>query len=160
MIDISLRERIIVMKTAVHWFLIGIFALQATGATWYAHLAECSCCEQPKAAACQCGHCCGAAARGFAWEDFRALRRHLASTTKPGQDSRATPPGKPIHPRHDSQTCSVCQLLLNLAATAQIPQPPPAIHPLTLEQPALSERPIADTFLSTLDDRGPPALAL
>jgi hypothetical protein len=160
MIDVSLRERIIVMKTAVHWFLLGVFALQATGATWYAHLAECCSCQPPKAATCQCGHCRVAAARGFAWEDFRALRHHSASATKHGQGAPATPPGKPIHHRHDSQTCGVCQLLLNLAATAQIPEPPPAIPPVAFEQPAPSERPIADTFLSTLDARGPPACTL
>jgi hypothetical protein len=148
------------MKTVVNWFLIGVFALQATGATWYAHLAECCCCEPQKAAPCQCGHCRCTAARGFAWEDFRTLRRHLASTTKPARAAPATAPGKPIHPRHDSQTCGICQLLLNLAATAEIPQPLPAINQITLEQPAPSERPIADTFLSTLDARGPPAFTL
>jgi len=146
------------MKTVLHWFLLGVFTLQATGATWYAHLAECSCCPEPKkAAACQCGHCRCAAAHGFAWQDFRALRHRLASATLHGQDGQATAPGKPVPHRHAPRDCGICQLLLTLAATAEIPQPLPAVHPLTFEQPAASERPIADTFLSTLDARGPPA---
>jgi hypothetical protein len=147
MMNARLDERAAAMKIVVNWFLLGVFTLQATGATWYAHLSEC-CCEPEKVATCQCGHCRCAAAHGFAWEDFRTLHRHPASG------------GNPIHHRHDSQTCSICQLLLTLAATTEVPQALPAIHEVTFEQPAPSERPLADTFLSTLDARGPPACTL
>ena len=134
------------MKSAVSWFLLGIFALQTTGVLTFAHLADC--CEPEKAASCQCGRGQDAGASTSACEGSWAVRPHPAC------------PDKPAPHRHDPQKCSICQFLLMLAAPMGIAPALPAIDQVASERPAPPERPAAATFRSTLDARGPPTCTL
>lgn len=136
-------KRFAMLKIAMKWLVLGVFALQATGILLFAHLAECS--EPSDAVCCQCGHIHNVESSGLARANLEDVADHPAA------------PGKHSLPRHDSQQCLTCQLLLTLSAITPILSALPAINQITLEQPVLSDRPIADTFLATLDARGPPA---
>ena len=143
--DARSDERAIAMKSVMNWFVLGVFALQATGVVWCAHLAECS--EPDRAASCQCGRGHDNGTHAFAWDDLRAAQHHPAA------------PSKPSPQRHDPQKCSICQVLLTLAATTGIPPALPAISEVRSEPLAPSDQPAHDTFLSAVDARGPPAYA-
>jgi hypothetical protein len=134
------------MKTIVNWVVIGVFALQATGVVWFTHLAEC--CEPARTAFCPCGHCDDAGDHGLAWGDLAVFQRHPVS------------PAKPTAPRHDPGKCGICQSLVMLSATTEIPPALPAIQAVAFEQPVPSPRLAAHTSLSTLDARGPPVFTL
>jgi hypothetical protein len=176
------------MKTIANWFLLAVFALQATGAVWFAHLGQCcqdqgSVCQK---ACCQCslcrdagaarhvagpfGHVAGTLHRGAdIWAPFYAFaskhngdgyRFQIEAKLRSVWTTKSQPVPLPIPHRHDSRTCGICQLLLTLAATPQVPPALPAANLVAFDRPALSDQPAAHTFLSTLDARGPPACTL
>lgn len=127
------------MKTVLKCLAIAVFALQATGGSWYMHVAACHAPQQ-----CPPG------------QSHKDDEHALAGTA----DEHSADPGKGGLPHHDSKNCPTCQLLLTLVATTPIPPSLPAITQATHMQPILSDRPIGDTFLATLDARGPPAEAM
>jgi hypothetical protein len=149
------RNNGITMKTVANWFLVGVFALQATGMVWSAHLDQ-YCQSQGVArgqACCPCGLCHEALRHtagpySFAWKGIFAMGHQPAPAPKP----------TPI--RHDPRNCRICQVLLMLWATAQTPATLVAVNEVPFQQPAPCARPAAHTFLSTLDARGPPAAEL
>ena len=134
------------MKSIANWLVLVVFALQASGMVWFAHLGQCS--GPAQEPSCRCGHDHSGALPVFARDIAGSVGHHPASGSKPA----------PHH--HDTQQCGVCQLLLTLVATQEIPPALPAVAELAFGQPAAWDQPSAQTFPSTLDARGPPATTL
>ena len=132
------------MKTVAHWFLVGVFALHMTGGIRFAHLAECAAPET--SVPCQCTYAHHTDGHVLAFSYYWAIQHH-----------RPVCPGVPLGHGHDPQSCSTCQVLLTLATTPEIPAAVPAAEHVTFEKTFTSERPVANTCLSTLEARGPPA---
>lgn len=140
------------MKTPLKWLVVGIFAFQAIGASWFMHLASCGVPSprpsgQPRdacVAGCPSGH----------------LLRNVREAGWPRSGFPSDPltrPAKTDPCRHEGQTCPVCQMFLTLAATMPIPPALPAINPPTHEEPIPSPLPAAEVFLGPSQARGPPA---
>ena len=120
------------MMTDTKWFMVSIFALQATGALWFAHVT--TCCETQNRAACcesaSCDECDGV---------------HFA-------------PAGPCH--HASQACDICKTLLTLRVMAVVePALPAATGVCHLLPPAVNQSLPTGVF-SIVDARGPPAIIL
>jgi hypothetical protein len=134
------------MKIALKWLVVVVFAFQATGASWFVHLASCS---KPAAEelCCPCGGGCRHSIE-VAWPQQACGDEHPARPSEPG----------PCH--HDPAKCPTCQVLLTLAATTTVPPALPAIAQATFNQPIPTDHPLADAFPAILDARGPPAHTL
>jgi hypothetical protein len=135
------------MNTVLKWLAVCIFAVQATGGMWYAHL---TCCDEADG---QDIACCHDPVRGLDVDEATGIgneSEHSSATDKPSH-----------HHHHDPRTCSICQILLTLSATTSIPPVLPTIAQSARPQAARPpDRPFLNVFLAAIDARGPPACAL
>jgi len=128
-----------VMNAAMKMSAFIVFAFQATGASWFAHVTAAS--DGGPDSACSCGRIHAAA---WPMGDPQG---------KGGCDHHR--PGPPV--RHDTGHCDLCKALLGLAAVVAVAPACPAIEQARTVNETPSASPALGIAPGSLGSRAPPA---